>query len=116
MKLTVRGERFGVLNVSLFDTAYMLRLMVEFGGEDTVLETTLTLGDIFTVDTRFPSGLPNVSDISKIKAAGNIAGFHFELRTDRIIFRTKVERTGRLPVYSTDPERIFNALYETFFI
>ena len=115
LELTVNGQAFGVINVSLYDTAYMLRLMVEYGGETTVLESTLTLGDILTLDTRFPKGTPSISDISKIKAAGNAAGFHFELREARIIFRAKIEKTGRVPVYARDIDIFGPVLREVFF-
>ena len=115
LSLTVRGEILGVLNISLADTAYMLRLMVECGGEDAVLQSTLTLSDIVTLDTLFPLGLPEISDISKIKAAGNAAGFHFELRENRIIFRAKLTLTGRLPVYAKENSKFSFILYDIFF-
>lgn len=115
LELTVTGEALGVLNVSLAATAYMLRLTVECGKEDAVLKSTLTLSDIVTLDTYFPMGLPEISDISKIKAAASAAGFHFELRGDRILFRTKLMRTGRLPIYATESRKFFDVLYDIFF-
>ena len=115
LDLTVTGEALGVLNVSLAATAYMLRLTVEYGGEDAVLKSTLSLSDIITLDVSFPMGLPEISEISKIKAAASAAGFHFELRENRILFRTKLTRTGRLPIYATDNRKFFNVLYDIFF-
>lgn len=115
LELSVCGEAFGVLNISLADTAYMLRLMVEYGGEDAVLHTTLTVSDIVTIDTDFPMGLPDVSALSVIKAAGSCAGFHFELRENRILFRAKLTRTGRVPVYASDTDKFFDVLYRLFF-
>ncbi|MBQ7363253.1 MAG: hypothetical protein IJW48_02255 [Clostridia bacterium] len=115
LELTVRGKAFGVLNISLADTAYMLRLMVEYGGETSVLKTDITLDAIITLDTYFPCGLPSISDISKIKAAGNAAGFHFELRESRIIFRAKIMQTGRVSIYAGNLDVFFDTLLDIFF-
>ncbi len=115
LELTVRGDAFGVINVSLGDAAYMLRLMVEHGGERAVLQSVITLGELFTLDTDFPHGLPSIEEMAKIKAAGHAAGFNFELRGSRIIFRAKIEKTGRAPVYANNLDIFLPTLVDIFF-
>ncbi len=115
LELTVTGDAFGTLHLSLEDTAYALRLMVEYGGESSVLKSTLTKGELLTLDTLFPDGLPSISDIAKIKAASDSAGFHFELRGNRIILRARIYKTGKIPVYAKDINIFRDILYDMFF-
>lgn len=115
IKLSVTGTSYGVINVSLEDTAYMLRLMVEYGGETSVLETSLNIDGHMTLDTYFPHGLPSIEDLSLIAKAARAAGFFFEVRGSRLICRTKITVTGRVPVYANSSDRIYLCLIDIFF-
>lgn len=115
IKLTVTGSSHGVINLSLEDTAYMLRLMVEYGGETSVLETRMNIGEHLTLDTYFPSGLPCIDDLSIIAKAARTAGFFFEVRTSRIICRARITMTGKVSVYARSLDSFYSCLIDMFF-
>ena len=115
MKLSVTGTSHGVISVSLEDTAYMLRLMVEYGGETSVLETSLNIDGRLTLDTHFPSGLPSIEDLSLIAKAARVAGFFFEVRSSRVICRAKITMTGKAAVYANSLDRFYTCLIDMFF-
>ena len=116
MKLTITNYPYmEAIRASTDRIGYMLRLMVEYGGEDAVLETKLTINTAFTFDTYFPNGLPKMEDVSKIAAAARDAGFRIEIRGDRIIARMPTVTAPYLPIYAKTDYSIKNRLISIFF-
>lgn len=94
---------------------YMLRLMVEYGGEDSVLETKLTINTAFTFDTYFPNGLPKMEYVSVIAAAAHDAGFSVEIRGKRIIARMSTFPSPFAKLYAKTDTTIIRQLMSIFF-
>ena len=115
IELTADGETCSVTRVSLRGMAYLLRLMVEYGNMRGVLKAKITVDERLTLDVEFPEGLPPIEKVSKIAAAGRGAGLHFELRGNRVIFRTALVQTGKFSVYSGTQDRFYEILYSAFF-
>lgn len=115
LELTVNGDTAAVANISLEGTAYLLRLLVECGSEASVLRLTLALSEYMTFECEYPSGQPSIDFLSKIAAAGREAGFHFEVRGSRIILRTRLNKTGKLPIYSDNTDKFLNCFKHIFF-
>lgn len=116
MTVTLEGASTVLINISLHDAAYMLRLMVEYGGECAVLKTNVTIDSHIRIDTYFPCGLPTIEELSDIARAGRAAGFFFEIRDGRIIMRAPCGLGGTLPVYASNFDRIFTIFESVFFI
>ncbi len=112
---TAEGESSAVANMSLEGVAYTLRLMVQYAGEGELLNVRLSLGEHMTLDVEFPRGLPSFEDLSVIAAAGRSAGLHFEARGNRVIFRTRLVRTGKISVYAKGTNKLYDALLKIFF-
>lgn len=115
MTVSTTGMSSGIVFMSLEDTAYMLRLMVEYGGETSVLKTHITMDEHLTIDTYFPNGLPDIESLSMIARAARTAGFFFEVRGERIICRATITECGRVPIYAGNFDIIFECLGDMFF-
>ena len=110
------GTSSAIINLSLRDAAYMLRLMVEYGGEESVLKTTVTIKENFVIDTEFPSGLPSIEELTLIAKAARSAGFFFEIRGNRVIVRAPLSMGSVSTVYANDDYRIVSLFLDVFFI
>lgn len=103
------------INFDLEKVAYMLRLMVEYGGENSVLESNMRVTYFVTIDTRFPSGLPTMDEIREIAAAARDAGFTLELRGDRLIARASTTLSKTMRLYARSSTRVLEVFHEMFF-
>ena len=116
MRVSVSGHSTGVISVSLENAAYMLRLFVEYGGCDAVLDADITINEHITIDVRFPLGLPKMEELAYIAKAARSAGFFFEVRENRIICRAGITDHGRVPVYSGGEDKFYSYLKDMFFL
>ena len=114
LELTVEGDTSSVANISLEGTAYLVRLLVECGSEDSVLRLTLTLGEHMTLECEYPDGQPSLDNLSKIAAASREAGFHFEVRGARIILRTRLKQISKLPIYCNNTDEYLEKFKHIF--
>lgn len=114
-ELEIIGQGAATVNISLEGTAYLLRLLVEYTGESSVLTIKLRISEHMTLECEICDGPLSFDDLSKIAAAGRNAGFHFEMRGNSFLFRTRLTQLGRVSVYSGETSRLYTALLEIFF-
>ncbi len=115
LTLTVEGDTTATLNISLYDAAYMLRLMVEYAKEGSVIKSHITIKDHFRIETDFFCGLPSVEELSSIALAARSAGFFIEIRGDRIIGRAAFDKKNTLPIYSGNFDKVVEIFEKIFF-
>ena len=116
MEVEIDGSSASAINISLHEAAYMMRLMVEFGGEESVLKTKITIGEHLRIDTYFPSGCPSIEDMAEIAKAGRAAGFFFEIRDSHIIMKAEIKHGAPTPVYVSDYDAIVDIFVNIFFM
>lgn len=115
LTVSVEGASTFPVKVSLHDFAYALRLIVELGGKDALLESKISISKYLSVEVSFPYLLPSINQLTDIARAVRVAGFVFELRDRSIIMRTVLDQTSGLPVFSEDIQDIISIFAKTFF-
>ena len=116
MSFQAIGNSYDSVTISADHLAYMLRLMVEYGGEESVLEVKLTVDTHLTIEAVFKNTLPELEEMTDIVAAGRKAGFIFDLSGNSMIFRTTITDKSTLSVYALSEKQMLISLYTVFFV
>lgn len=113
ISLDVNGESRGSVNLKLPVTTYLIRLICECGDNDEMIDSSISLGENFTLTVKYSSHCPS-DDVAYIVKIAKLAGFRVDRDGNTFLFTSKIKVSPIMQIYATSSEDFYNMLVTTY--